>query len=173
VIGWLVNTAGSSCRRGCEVGEVHHTGFVVTDCWRTPCVCPPHTHTRRCPGLANAPGGAEWWEAEFELPAALFKADFVVVDKNTGGVDNNKAKVSGLQGGGVVHPVQGAWGQPCSHQARWTCRVAAEAPCSVQSATQIVCAHLKLTTILRLSCSRHPPTYPHTGLLTAPVGWPH
>jgi hypothetical protein len=54
---------------------------------------PPLVRLSRCPGLSSAPGGQEWWEAEFDLPAQLFRIDFVVLDQNTGGVDNNKAKV--------------------------------------------------------------------------------
>jgi hypothetical protein len=44
--------------------------------------------------LANAPSGQEWFEAQFELPSELFKFDFVVMDTATGGVDNNRARVS-------------------------------------------------------------------------------
>eukprot|EP00775_Hariotina_reticulata_P005611 gene5611-5849_t len=46
----------------------------------------------RCAALASAGSGQEWWEVTFEVPAALFKLDFVMMDKNTGAVDNNKAK---------------------------------------------------------------------------------
>jgi hypothetical protein len=59
---------------------------------------PLHVLLRRCPGLSSAPGGQEWWEAEFDLPAQLFRIDFVVLDKNTGGVDNNKAQVGRAPG---------------------------------------------------------------------------
>ncbi|WIA34022.1 hypothetical protein OEZ86_012404 [Tetradesmus obliquus] len=47
---------------------------------------------QRCSMLANAPPGQEWYEAEFELPAELFKFDFVIMDQQTGGVDNNRAR---------------------------------------------------------------------------------
>jgi hypothetical protein len=47
--------------------------------------------------LTGAPPGQEWYEAQFELPGELFKFDFVVMDKATGGVDNNRARVSHLQ----------------------------------------------------------------------------
>lgn len=47
----------------------------------------------RCSSLTGAPAGQEWWEAVFELPKELFKFDYVVMDKNTGGVDNNRARV--------------------------------------------------------------------------------
>jgi hypothetical protein len=43
--------------------------------------------------LAGAPSGQEWYEAQFELPAELFKFDFVIMDQSTGGVDNNRARV--------------------------------------------------------------------------------
>lgn len=56
--------------------------------------------------LANAPPGQEWYEAEFELPAELFKFDFVIMDQQTGGVDNNRARVS----------AQGLCCSPCSLQ---------------------------------------------------------
>eukprot|EP00879_Flechtneria_rotunda_P007886 GHRR01008263.1.p1 GENE.GHRR01008263.1~~GHRR01008263.1.p1 ORF type:complete len:1096 (+),score=490.52 GHRR01008263.1:107-3289(+) len=46
----------------------------------------------RCAALLNSPQRQEWWEAEFELPAGLFKFDFVIMDKTTGAVDNNKAR---------------------------------------------------------------------------------
>jgi hypothetical protein len=46
--------------------------------------------------LTGAPPGQEWYEAQFELPGELFKFDFVVMDKATGGVDNNRARVSCL-----------------------------------------------------------------------------
>lgn len=97
------------------------TGSCLDCCCCTPCLLsPPYTY--RCPSLANAPGGAEWWEAEFELPAALFKADFVVVDKNTGGVDNNKAKVCRAGEEGILTAGGGPRGGPCDCQT-WLSRV--------------------------------------------------
>jgi hypothetical protein len=43
---------------------------------------------RREPALASAPG--EWWAADLELPALLFRVDYVVMDKTSGAYDNNK-----------------------------------------------------------------------------------
>jgi hypothetical protein len=53
-------------------------------------------HACRCQMLTSAPSGQEWYEAQFELPPELFKFDFVIMDKATGGVDNNRARVSCL-----------------------------------------------------------------------------
>lgn len=68
------------------------------------CCATPSLHTppplRRCPSLSQATQGGqqEWWECQFEVPASLFKFEFVVMDKTTGAVDNNKAKVGGCGG---------------------------------------------------------------------------
>jgi hypothetical protein len=57
--------------------------------------------------LASAPSGQEWYEAEFELPPELFKFDFVIMDKATGGVDNNRARVSAKKCTDYVFPHAG------------------------------------------------------------------
>lgn len=46
-----------------------------------------------CKMLAELGTGSDWWEASLELPTALFKFDFVIMDLESGAVDNNQAKV--------------------------------------------------------------------------------
>lgn len=47
---------------------------------------------------------ADWWFIQVALPDDIFKMDYVIMDKNTGLVDNNGYKVRhgwhGLEGAG-------------------------------------------------------------------------
>lgn len=72
------------------------THFVLTHCVSV--VLPLHHLPRlhhSCVLLSEpspAPG-QEWWELLYDLPSDLFRVDFVVVDKASGVVDNNGARV--------------------------------------------------------------------------------
>lgn len=66
--------------------------------------CSPSLFRPLPPAQPTSVANADWWFIQVALPDDIFKMDYVIMDKNTGLVDNNGYKVRhgwhGLEGAG-------------------------------------------------------------------------